>query len=217
MEEIERFSDPWDGVGLRAWRHPKKSRLLRRLRRQHPRATLAERRGYYVLRDFFGEVVDRIGSLALEYAYQRLLVLDWSTRFRQLGFFTEEEIRSHARVYGPPQESLLGHFWYGLIRDESLGEIERLCFSRERRPRQEGKPRLLPQYGVLRTLGRGKAAACQFRTIQLSRLLLGAPLARWGACSFLMSLASSSRSSRHSGRSFRWWISFAEALVKSFS
>ena len=166
MEEVERFSDPWDGYGLRAWRRPGKSRLLRRLSMQHPRVTPAERRGYFVLRDFFGEGVDRIGSLALEYAYQRLLVLDWSTRFRRLGFFTEEEIRSHARILGPPQESLLGHFWYGLNRGQSLKEIERSYLAQERGRRQKPQPRLLPRGGAVHSLGRGGAAIWRAHRMQ---------------------------------------------------
>ena len=131
MKELDRFTDPDDWYGLRSWRYPKKSRLLGRLMKLHPRKTIPPRRGFNLLRDFFGEVIERTGSLELEYAYQRLLTLDWLSGFGVLKFFSEEEIRSHALLYGPPSESVLGHFWYGLLEREAPGDIERIYLRRE--------------------------------------------------------------------------------------
>jgi hypothetical protein len=124
MDELSRFTDPWDAIGLRVWRKPERSRLIARLKRIPPRQTIPWRRGYLILRELFGEDYDDRESLELSYAYQRLLVLDWMTGFRVLGFFNEAEVRDYAALAGPPQDSILGHFWYGLLGGESPQEIE---------------------------------------------------------------------------------------------
>lgn len=126
MDEITRFADPYDTVGLRAWKTPGRSRLLRRLKALTPRPTVPGRRGYYLLRDLLGDGVEELPSLEMEYCYQRLLLLDWTTEFRELGFFTEEEIRAHAVLYGPPTDSAIGHYWYGLLGREDRREIDRI-------------------------------------------------------------------------------------------
>jgi hypothetical protein len=124
MTEIDRFTDPWDCYGLRAYRKPARSRLLARLRRIRRRETIPARRGVLILRELLGEDFDRLGALEVGFAYQRLLVIEWSTGFSHLGFFTEAEVRDYALLHGPPQDSPLGHFWYGLLGGESFGEIE---------------------------------------------------------------------------------------------
>lgn len=126
MDELSRFKDPWDPVGLCAWRQPARSRLIARLRKITPRDTIPWRRGFLILRELFGEKVDQVDALDLGYAYQRLLILDWATDFRLLGFFTEAEIREYALLSGPPQDSILGHFWCGLLGGELPRDIERI-------------------------------------------------------------------------------------------
>src|SRR5258706_16430002 len=126
MEELGRFTDPWDGYGLRSWRKPGSNRLIARLKKIHPRPTIPWRRGFLVLRELLGEKIDRVDPLDLNYAYQRLLVIDWATGFKYLGFLTEAEIRDYALLSGPPQDSVLGHFWYGLLGGETPREIDRI-------------------------------------------------------------------------------------------
>jgi hypothetical protein len=133
MDELCRFTDPWDAYGLRCWRQPGKSRLIGRLRKMRPRDTIPWRRGYLILRGLLGEGLDRVDPLETGYAYHRLLVLDWSTGFRELGYFTETEIRDYALLYGPPQDSVLGHYWYGLLGGETPREIERI-YRRQQSP-----------------------------------------------------------------------------------
>jgi hypothetical protein len=70
------------------------------------------------------------------------MVLDWSTNFGVLGWFKEEEIREHSLLYGPPEDSILGHFWYGLLGGEKLADIERLFLRRERSLLRIGYDRL---------------------------------------------------------------------------
>lgn len=127
MDELDRFTNPWDSYGLRAWRNPAKSLLIRRLKVISPRKSIPCRRGFFILRHLLGEELDRVGPLELSYAYQRLLIVDWSTRFQALGFFNESEIRAYALLYGPPQDSTLGHFWYGLLGGEDLKDVELIC------------------------------------------------------------------------------------------
>lgn len=126
MDELSRFTDPWDAYGLRAWRTPHKSRLIARLKKIAPRNTIPWRRGFLILRELLGEKIDDVPALELGFAYQRLLALEWSTGFRVLGFFTEAEIRDYALLSGPPQDSILGHFWGGLLAGEPPREIERI-------------------------------------------------------------------------------------------
>jgi hypothetical protein len=124
MDELGRFSDPWDWYGLRSYRRPRSSRLIARLKKIRPRDTIPFRRGFLILRELLGEALDHVEPLELSYAYQRLLVIDWSTGFGSLGFFSEPEVRSYALLYGPPQDSALGHFWYGLLGGEDPRQIE---------------------------------------------------------------------------------------------
>jgi hypothetical protein len=126
MDEVNRFVDPWDAYGLRAWRYGARSRLIARLKNIPAKKTIPWRRGFFILRDLLGEDLDRVDSLELSYAFQRLLVLDWLTGFKALGFFTEGEIRDYALLCAPPQDSVLGHFWYGLLAGESPRDIERV-------------------------------------------------------------------------------------------
>ncbi len=126
MDEFSRFTDPWDSYGLRAWRKPERSRLLARLKKVQPRLTVPWRRGFLILRELLGEAIDWADPLDQSYAYQRLLVLDMATGFKVLGFFTEAEVRDYALLSAPPQDSILGHFWYGLLGGESPGEIEKI-------------------------------------------------------------------------------------------
>ena len=126
MEELERFTDPLDSYGLRVWRNSDRSRLIARLKKIKPRDTIPWRRGYLNLRELLGEEFDRADPLDQCYAYHRLLILDWLTGFKHLGFFTEQEVRYYALISGPPQDSILGHFWYGLLGGEAPGEIERI-------------------------------------------------------------------------------------------
>ena len=126
MTEIDRFTDPWDFYGLRAYRRPERSRLLNRLRKIPRRDTIPARRGLLILRELLGEGFDRLGALEAGFAYQRLLVIEWSTGFKHLGFFSEAEIRDYALLDGPPQDSPLGHFWYGLLGGETFHEIEKI-------------------------------------------------------------------------------------------
>jgi hypothetical protein len=126
MDELLCFVDPWNSIGLRIWRRPERNRLVQRLKKIRPRKTIPWRRGYLVLRELFGEKLDEQDTLAIGYAYQRLLAMDWVTGFRCLGFFTEEEVRDYALLAGPPQDSILGHFWYGLLGGETPREIERI-------------------------------------------------------------------------------------------
>jgi hypothetical protein len=136
MDEIERWTDPWDGYGLRAWRHPRKSRLLARLKAIRPVGATPDRLGFHILRNHLGQAVEELGPFEYGYAYERLIVLDWSTRFRVLKFFDPEHIRTYARSYGPPGGSILGHYWYGLLGGEELSEIERRhCLELRRRER----------------------------------------------------------------------------------
>jgi len=134
MNELDRFTDPYDWIGLRGWRHPERSRIFRRLKALKPRPTILGRRAFLLLRDLFGGPIDELPGLELEYAVQRLMVLDWSTGFEVLGFFTEEEVRDHSRLYGPPVESVLGHFWYGLLGHEEPRDIERVYLRRREVP-----------------------------------------------------------------------------------
>jgi len=126
MDELSRFTDPWESYGLRVWRQPARSRLIARLKKITPRDTIPWRRGFLVLRELLGEEIDRVEPLELGYAYQRLLVLDWLTGFQALGFFTEAEVRDYALLSGPPQDSILGHFWYGLLGGEAPRDIEKI-------------------------------------------------------------------------------------------
>lgn len=126
MDEIDRFSDPWNSYGLRAWRLGDRSRLIARLKKITARKTIPWRRGYLILRELLGEDLDRLDSLELSYAYQRLLVLDWLTNFKSLGFFTEAEVRDYGLLCAPPQDSILGHFWHGLMGGEAPADIERI-------------------------------------------------------------------------------------------
>jgi hypothetical protein len=130
MNELCRFTDPWDWIGLRGWRRPEKSRVYRRLGALQPRPTILGPRAFLLLRDLFGGPIDELPPLETEYAVQRLMVLDWSTGFKVLKFFTEEEVRDHSRLYGPPVDSVLGHFWYGLLGGETSSEIERILLRR---------------------------------------------------------------------------------------
>ena len=132
MDELNRFSDPYDDFGLRAWHAPRKNRLLKRWAKLKLKPTIPTRRGFYLLQDYFGKPLDWLGALELEYAFQRLLILDWSTKFRFLGFFTEVEIRGHAQLNGPPEASVLGHYWYGLLGREDLRDVERISRRRYR-------------------------------------------------------------------------------------
>lgn len=126
MEELNRFTDPWDSYGLRVWRQPARSRLIARLKKIQPRTTIPWRRGFLILRELLGEDFERVDALEAAYAYQRLLVLDWLTGFKALGFFTEAEVRDYALLCAPPQDSILGHFWYGLLGGEAPRDIERI-------------------------------------------------------------------------------------------
>src|SRR5262245_21290905 len=126
MDELSRFADPWDSMGLRVWRQPARSRLIARLKKIAPRNTIPWRRGFLILRELLGEKIDQVDALDLGYAYQRLLVIDWLTDFKSLGFFTEAEIREYALLCGPPQDSILGHLWGGLLGGESPRQIERI-------------------------------------------------------------------------------------------
>lgn len=126
MDEVNRFADPWDSYGLRAWRQPARSRLIGRLKKIKPRDTVPWRRGFLILRELLGEKYEWADPLELGYAYQRLLVLDWLTGFKVLGFFSEEEVRDYGLLCAPPQDSILGHFWYGLIGGEAPADIERI-------------------------------------------------------------------------------------------
>jgi len=126
MDELGRWTDPWDAYGLRVWRQPARSRLISRLKKIPPRITIPWRRGFLILWQLLGERVEFVDPLELGYAYQRLLVIDWLTEFKELGFFTEAEIREYALLSGPPQDSVLGHFWYGLLGGESPRDIERI-------------------------------------------------------------------------------------------
>ena len=126
MDELSRFTDPWDAYGLRAWRNPGRSRLIARLKKIRPRDTIPCRRGFLILRELLGEEIDHTDPLDLSYAYKRLLVIEWSTDFKHLKFFTESEVRDYALHFGPPQDSVLGHFWYGLKGGEHPREIERI-------------------------------------------------------------------------------------------
>lgn len=138
MDEIKRWTDPWDGYGLRTWKHPRKSRLLERLRAILPVGATPERLGFHILRNLLGKGVEILPPLDYGYAYERLIVLDWSTRFKTLRFFDPQYVRTYARSYGPPAESVLGQYWYGLLGGEELLEIERrylLEFRRRARAR----------------------------------------------------------------------------------
>lgn len=146
MDELNRFTDPWNSIGLRVWRLGDRSRLIGRLKKIQPRATIPWRRGYLILRELLGEDLDRCDSLDVSYAYQRLLVLDWLTGFKALGFFTETEVRDYALLCGPPQDSILGHYWYGLLGGEAPQDIERIY------RRQVG-----------RAIGRRRAVDCNVR------------------------------------------------------
>ena len=126
MDELSRWTDPWNAYGLRVWRQPARSRLIARLKKIPPRMTIPWRRGFFILWQLLGERIEFLEPLELNYAYQRLLLLDWITGFQALGFFTEAEIREYALLSGPPQDSILGHFWYGLLGGESPREIERI-------------------------------------------------------------------------------------------
>lgn len=126
MSEIIRFTDPYDPYGLWALRRAEKSRLFGRLAKLRPPATIPWRRGYFILWKLWGAAIERLLVAELERAFQRLLVLDWMTKFEILGFFTEEEIRSYAVFAGPPEDSVLGHFWYGLLGREDLSDIEKI-------------------------------------------------------------------------------------------
>ena len=134
MDELSRFADPWNGYGLRAWRQPGRSRLIARLKKIAPRGPIPWRRGFLILRELLGEKLDQVDSLDVGYAYQRLLILDWLTDFKDLGFFTEAEIREYALLSGPPQDSILGHFWSGLLGGEPPREIERIYRRQRERP-----------------------------------------------------------------------------------
>ena len=126
MDELHCFADPWNPIGLRIWRRPERSRLIQRLKKIRPRKTIPWRRGYLILRELFGERVDEQDTLELGYAYLRLLTIEWMTGFRCLRFFSESEVREYALLAGPPQDSVLAHYWYGLLGGESPREIERI-------------------------------------------------------------------------------------------
>jgi hypothetical protein len=126
MDELSRFSDPWDSIGLQTWRRPERSRLLARLKRIRPSPTIPWRRGFLILRELFGEKVERRDPLDVDYCFQRLLVLDWLSGFRALGFFNDAEVREYALLNAPPQDSILGHFWYGLLGGEEPRDIDRM-------------------------------------------------------------------------------------------
>src|SRR5882762_5908035 len=96
MNELGRFADPWDWYGLRVWRHPERSRLVGRLRRIEVPSTIPCLRGYAILRALLGEDVECAGYQDLSHAYQRLLLVEWLTSFRELGRFHEFEIRAYA-------------------------------------------------------------------------------------------------------------------------
>jgi hypothetical protein len=131
-DELARFSDPWDEIGLDSWRRPGESDLLARLKGTAPMDAPLEPRGLQVLARLWGDRVLALRWLESGYAIERLMVLDWMTGFRVLGFFTEEEIRGFAVLYGPPERSILGQFWYGLLGGESLADIERIFRRRAR-------------------------------------------------------------------------------------
>lgn len=65
MEEIARFSDPFDCYGLQAWKNPGRSRLLRRLKKLKPRPSIPPRRGYHLLRELLGEGMEGLLDLRL--------------------------------------------------------------------------------------------------------------------------------------------------------
>jgi hypothetical protein len=132
MTDFERFFNPEDAIGLRAWREPAMNRLFRRLGRILPRPTIPERRAIYILMALFGDRVLDLPSAVFHRGFERLMVLDWITGFRFLGFFTEKEVREHASLYSPPCLSKLGYFWHGLLQGESLATIDDFVFGPRR-------------------------------------------------------------------------------------
>jgi hypothetical protein len=129
-DEFTRFFDPDDWLGLRTWACPDRSRLLRRLKKLVPRDTILDRRGMHLLRDYFGDRVLDLGFNTMSYGVMRLVAIDWVTDFQVLGFFRREEVEEYARVHGPPDQTVLSHFWYGLKGGDRPGEIERILLWR---------------------------------------------------------------------------------------
>jgi hypothetical protein len=132
MTDFDRFFDPEDAIGLRAWREPGMNRLFRRLAKIAPRPTIPERRAVYILMELFGDRVLDLPTKVFARGFERLMVLDWITGFRFLAFFTEKEVREHALLYEPPCLSKLGHFWHGLLQGESPSAIDDFVFGPRR-------------------------------------------------------------------------------------